>query len=269
MIENLRLDNTATITTANTHNPLNTNGTVNLKIDYANNTIADHLASTSDSWCTRYNAACFDQTMLNTNNTNYGGKNASNTDLVPNYNTNNTATAQWYGYGNYYNWYSATAGNGTYSFSTNNNSVSGDLCPAGWHLPQGGQAYAEGNTSGVNVTNDPSTYRDFYNLGYVLMGSVAYESQVNSGNSYYDNTPTNTAGDTATKAFRKFPNNFVSSGYFSGSSAYYRGSYGYYWSSSAYNSYFAYALYLGSGNVFPGTSHYNKYYGLSVRCISQ
>ena len=259
MIENLRLadkdssNNDINRSSTNTHNP-------SLPLTNSDSTTSNHLSPTTNptttAWCQTGSSACDDQSMLYTGNTTERG-------------TNPATGANTYSYGNYYNWYSATAGNGTYSFSTNNNSVSGDLCPAGWHLPQGGQAYAEGNTSGVNVTNDPSTYRDFYNLGYVLMGSVAYESQVNSGTSYYDNTPTNTAGDTATKAFRKFPNNFVSSGYFSGSSAYYRGSYGYYWSSSAYNSYFAYALYLGSGNVFPGTSHYNKYYGLSVRCISQ
>ena len=261
MVENLRLDNEATISTSNTHNPLNTNGTVNLKIDYANGTTANHLASTKDSWCTNSNAACYDQTMLNTNNTNIGGKNASNTDLIPGYNTN-TATAQWYGYGNYYNWYSATAGNGTYSFSTNNNSVSGDLCPAGWHLPQGGQAYAEGNTSGVNVTNDPSTYRDFYNLGYTLVGTTAYENTPNNGNAHYN-------GSNYSNLFRTFPNNFVYSGYFNGSSAGTRGSSGFYWSSSAGGSGLAYHLYLNSSNVRPGTNSSYKYFGFSVRCISQ
>ena len=261
MVENLRLDNEATISTSNTHNPLNTNGTVNLKIDYANGTTANHLASTSDSWCKGDGAACLDQTMLNTNNTNIGGKNASNTDLIPGYNTN-TATAQWYGYGNYYNWYSATAGNGIRSFNTNDDSVSGDLCPAGWHLPQGGQAYAEGDTSGVNVTNDPSTYRDFYNLGYTLVGTTAYENTPNIGNAYYN-------GSNYSNLFRTFPNNFVYSGGFYDSSANNRGSYGYYWSSSADRRYYAYYLLLGSSLVFPGTSSSSRYYGYSVRCISQ
>ena len=121
----------------------------------------------------------------------------------------------------------------------------------------------------MNVTNDPSTYRDFYNLGYALMGSVAYESQTSSGYSYYDNTPTNTAGDTATNAFRKFPNNFVYSGGFGGSSTSSRGSYGHYWSSSVYSYYGAYSLSLDGISVKPGTDDSFKNGGHSVRCIAQ
>ena len=70
--------------------------------------------------------------MLNTNNTRL-----SDSSLTASYDNSNAAS-KWFGYGNYYNWYSATAGNGTYGFSINNKSVTGDLCPAGWHLPKGG-----------------------------------------------------------------------------------------------------------------------------------
>ncbi len=242
MIENLRLadthnDNgnivTTAISTSNTHNPLNTDGTVNLKIDYANNTVANHLASTSDSWCTSTSADCFDQTMLNTNNTNIGGKNASNTDLIPGYNTN-TVTAQWYSYSNYYNWYSATAGNGTYSKSSGD--VDGDFCPAGWHLPYGNNI-GTGNTAG--------------------------------GFNYLNTLMANNTSTQGSKDFRSFPNNFIYSGRFNSLSANSRGSGGFYWSSSARNSYYAYNLYLYSSGVYPGTNYNNKNYGFSVRCISQ
>lgn len=35
-----------------------------------------------------------------------------------------------------YNWYTASAGNGTYAMNSGN--VAGDICPAGWRLPTGG-----------------------------------------------------------------------------------------------------------------------------------
>lgn len=87
-----------------------------------------------------------------------------------------------------------------------------------------------------------------------------------SNNSYYRSSETNANGDTATKALRKYPNNFLYSGNFSTSSAINRGSFGYYWSSTAYGSFSSYTLYLNSSLVYPGTSKYVKYYGQSIRC---
>ncbi len=197
---------------------------------------------------------------------------------MPRYNNTNTSArassptgnnSAMYSYGNYYTWHAAIA-NTNYN-GTNNQSTTGtSLCPAGWHLPTGGMAYASGNTSGVNVTGDTSTFREFYNLGYDIMGSTttAYEDSPNSGYAYYSSNTTNSNGDTATKAFRKFPNNFLYSGYFGTSSANHRGSYGYYWSSTALNSSFSYNLYLGSSYVYPGTDYYNKGNGSSIRCVS-
>ena len=175
---------------------------------------------------------------------------------------------QWYSYGNYYTWSAAIAD--TAYYNQNNLSVTTtSICPAGWRLPEGGQAYAAGDTGGVNVTNSPSTYRDFYNLGYSIMGSVAYDSQANNGSSYYDSATTNTAGDTADKALRKFPNNFVYSGWFNGSSAGSRNSYGYYWSSSALSNAFAYDFYIYNYYAYPGTINRVNYTGHTVRCVLQ
>ena len=200
----------------------------------------------------------------NNNNTNMAtnATNSAGTTLTDSYNGNNDH-ARWYGYGNYYNWPAAIANTGYYSgdnYQVENTSI----CPTGWALPEGGSV-----TTTHNVTGDTTTFSDFYNLGYAIMGTVANDSQPNNGNAYYDNTPTNTAGDTATKAFRKFPNNFVYSGRFSGASADYRGSYGDYWSRSAGVSDYAYLLYLSSSNVYPGTINGSKNYGSTVRCIAQ
>ena len=195
---------------------------------------------------------------------------------MPRYNNTNTSTrassptnnsGNMYSYGNYYTWHAAIA-DLTYN-GTNNQSTTGtSLCPAGWHLPTGGLAYASGSTSGVNVTGDTSTFREFYNLGYKTMDEVktAYEDTPNSGYAYYSSNTTNTAGKTATAAIRSFPNNFLYSGSFNTSSASNRGSNGYYWSSTANNSNGSYYLYLYSSYVLPGTYNYDKYYGQSIRC---
>ncbi len=181
--------------------------------------------------------------------------------------TNSTTNAGMYSYGNYYTWHAAIADlayNGT-----NNQSTTGtSLCPTGWHLPTGGLAYASGSTSGVNVTGDTGTFREFYNLGYKTMDEVktAYEDTPNSGYAYYSSNTTNTAGKTATAAIRSFPNNFLYSGYFSTSSAFSRGSYGGYWSSTAYSNGYSYYLGLSSSSVGPGTISDYKSIGVSIRC---
>ena len=249
MTENLRLDNTATITTANTNNPLNDGTNVILKNDYANNLISNKLSATSDTWCGNSDAACEDQTILNTNNTNLGGKNASGADLIstPGYPINsdtsgqNGSTFSWYSYGNYYNWYSATAGNGTYSKSSGN--VDGDLCPTGWHLPYGG--------SGTSGTNIGGTSGGFSYLDKQMDGTGSTQST-----------------SVASNKWRMFPNNFIYSGFWNGSSASNRGYYGYYWSSLAYNNYGAYYLNFRSSSVDPGEYSHNKYNGFTVRCVA-
>ena len=104
---------TGTISSANTDNPISS---------------FTSLTASSDSWCSQFNsAACTDQILLNNNNTNIGGTNASGTALVPGPNKWMTGSnkAEWYSYGNYYNWYTATAGNGTYSISTTGQNVEG------------------------------------------------------------------------------------------------------------------------------------------------
>ena len=74
------------------------------------------------------------------------------------------------------------------------------------------------------------------------------------------------SGATGSNNWRSFPNNFVYSGYWNGSSAYYRGSRGYYWSSTASSTGSAYRLYFSSSYVAPTDSN-NKYNGNSVRCV--
>ena len=185
---------------------------------------------------------------INTDSTSASPTRATSLTKSTTYST--TANANIYGYGNYYTWHAAIAN--TNHNGTNNQSTEGtSLCPAGWHLPTGGQTT-------VNTT------ADFYLAGKAIMNNQ--EPDQNDG--HYGDSLTNTNGDTATKAFRKFPNNFVYSGLFYTASAGYRGTLGYYWSSTAYDNDSSYYLYLDSELVLPGTNISSKYDGFSIRCTA-
>ena len=162
--------------------------------------------------------------------------------------TNSTTNAGMYSYGNYYTWHAAIA-DLTYN-GTNNQSTTGtSLCPAGWHLPKGG--------SSANASNS-----EFWQYGLAIMGNAP------SDNSNYRSSETNANGDTANKALRKYPNNFLYSGNFTTSSANGRGSFGRYWSSIAYSNDGSYNLSLNSSGVYPGTSGNDKSRGQSIRCTA-
>lgn len=225
MIENLRLDNAPELSTLNTNNPslpLTNIYSVTQPIT------SNHLSSTTNpfesDWCASYRSSCIDKSMLATNNTIFAstavnGMADDNIDV--------------YSYGNYYNWYSATTGNGTYNKSSGD--TDGDICPAGWHLPTNGR-------------NGPAEF----NALDIAMGGIGYNQNTTE----------------ASRRWRKWPNNFVFSGYVNGGSVSDRGLFGYYWSSStnsrdgAYSASFSY-------NYADPTYGNDKYDGLTVRCITQ
>ena len=157
-----------------------------------------------------------------------------------------------YSYGNYYTWHAAIA-DLTYNGTNNKSTTNTSLCPTGWHLPTGGNKSNESNNEfwslvvgGINGNTKPANY-----------GSSTYP--------YYTGT---SEGSDASNRLRAYPNNFLYSGLFNSLSANLRGSNGYYWSSTAYNDYNSYNLYLYSSNVCPGTNYYTKYYGHSIRCTA-
>jgi uncharacterized protein (TIGR02145 family) len=137
------------------------------------------------------------------------------------------------GCGYLYNWYTATAGTGTYS--TASGSVTESICPTEWTLPTGGSsgqfailnnAMATGATT-ASTTSNATTIPNWYYNG-PFEGSLA--GNFNAG--------------------------FGSTGYN-----------GYYWSSTASSSTSAYGLVFGYSNVGPGNSDSNKSNGFAVRCI--
>ena len=230
MMENLRLDSTATLNSTNTNN---------LASDFTS------LAQSSDDWCTDSNETCINQNKLNTNNINLGGANASNTPLINGpgqYNGNNAAGGtkgsggniySWYGYGNYYNWYTATAGNGTYSVSGN---AVGDICPSGWSLPTGWQSDSDkGQFSALGSSMDG-------------IGGSQFTTE-------------------ASNRWRSYPNNFLYSGVWSDSVASDRGLDGYYWSRTGNYGARAIDLHFNSMYIGPGNVSLGKTYGLTMRCL--
>ncbi len=147
--------------------------------------------------------------------------------------TNRTATLSnddenIYGYGNYYTWAAAIADTSHYE-NGNHNTTS--ICPTGWHLPSG------------------QINGEFYNLNYALD----------------DNTET--IDYVINDKIRKYPNNFVLSGYYDGSSTVNRGYSGSYWSSTTNSANGSHYLYMFNSRVYPGTISFYKYIGQSVRCI--
>ncbi len=237
-IENLRLDNTPELSSANTHNPslpLTNSWWYSSDNDSDTKPTSNHLSVTTDptvtAWCKTYSSNCDDQSMLATNNTTLFTSNTS-----ASYSTGDNV----YSYGNYYNWYSATAGHGKYE-NGSGYVASGDICPAGWHLPTGKNAAG-----------------DFGVLDIALGGTGASSDS--------STTPT---GTTMSSLWRSYPNNFVYSGNVNGSVVATRSSHGHYWSSSASSTGEAYNLNFRSIMVYPGTkTHEGKGYGKTVRCIS-
>jgi len=224
MIENLRLadrdsnNNLITLSSTNTNNPAST---------------FTSLSATSDTWCTDNNEACINQNKLNTNNTNIGGTNVAGTTLVPSPNANVSDSAQWYGYGNYYNWYTTTAGTGTYSVSGGNNAT-GDICPNGWSTPTGGNIGAQFDTLDIAIRG------------------------------------TNNDRDTAeaSNRWRSYPNNFLYSGIWQSSVAVGHGSHGIYWSRSSGGSDYAGVLDFTPSYVRPVVYDMYKNGGHTVRCLT-
>ena len=171
--------------------------------------------------------------------------------------TNNNTTAGMYSYGNYYTWTAAIAD--TMAYASNDTSATNtSICPAGWHLPKGGDKSNESNNEfwslivgGINNNTKPANYDS-------------------STQPYYTGTP---EGTDASNKLRAYPNNFLDSGSFSTSYAYDRGSTGRYWSSTASSSDSSYNLnmngiasFYASPYVSPGTSNIYKTGGFSIRC---
>jgi uncharacterized protein (TIGR02145 family) len=152
-----------------------------------------------------------------------------------------------YSYGNYYTWHAAIADTSYYSSGDHNTT---SLCPTGWKLQLG-------NASTGNIeqgANDAANKVGGFSYLDRKMGGTGADQE---------------SADTSLR-WRKYPNNFLYSGFFRNSSAYGRGGSGSYWSSTAFynNDGNSYSLYLYSSGVLPGSYIIYKYLGFSIRCVS-
>ena len=172
----------------------------------------------------------------NNNNTKIGGKNASGKTLTPSYN-NNTNAVQWFAYGNYYTWSAAIANTKYYNNMSGSDAAGTSICPKSWRLPFGG----------IRTTTNFS----FSKLDYEMGGTGDDQST-----------------EAASKRWRKFPNNYVYSGYYDGTLTYYRGERGYYWPASTLGEVYAYRLYIGAGGIGPGTEKNLRVRGFTLRCVT-
>ncbi|MBR3115686.1 InlB B-repeat-containing protein [Candidatus Saccharibacteria bacterium] len=250
MMENLRLDDSVELSTTDTNIPLNNSSLPITNIYNADDTLAtksNYLSPSSSvtfdaseapyGWCSSQDAPCGDQSRLNTTNTVVNSIPSKTQNLISN-STHADFNDAIYGYGNYYNWYSATAGYGIYN--KNSGVTAGDICPIGWHLPYG---------SGGSGTNGGNTSGGYYYLANLM--AAASSNAINSNK------------------FRSFPNNYVYSGSWGSGGATSRGGYTYYWSASANSSKGrAYALRLYASGVNPdGSISITKISGDAVRCV--
>ena len=248
MMENLRLDaeNSTDSSLAQGFGGAFTGLADSEDANFTNSTTANSLYSTS-TITGSYHGYRFPR--YNNNNTNIGGTNSAGTSLTVSpgvwdpthwdndqYNEGNNDHSQWYGYGNYYTWAAAMANTTSITTKVTSDAAGTSICPTGWRLPSGGSMAAE-----------------FGALDIALGGIGSYQSDSNGK-------------EIVSNRWRVFPNNFLYSGNFNGSSAGNRGTRGYYWSRSANTSYLAYSLYLNSSYLSP--SNYDpKNFGFPVRCL--
>lgn len=174
MIENLRLM-PATTTFDSTNTNLPTAAFVS----------AAPTSASSNSLCNQTTSACIDQIQLNAN--------AIDRALPATY-ENTTANTSWYSYGIMYNWFTASAGNGDYAMASGN--VAGDICPARWRLPTGGNSgeyVALNNLINANANGTDTGLREFP-ANFIYSGDYNHEQKGgwNSYGRFWSATPNGT-----------------------------------------------------------------------------
>ena len=201
---------------------------------------------TSTAWCQTNDSACNDQSRLRTDNTTNRATYTTTTNM-------SSHDANLYAYGNYYNWYSATAGNGKYSTGTGT-TVSGDLCPTGWHLPTGHSSNVSLISSASGefglLSNSLGGRKNANNIAQTMAGST---------------TPTSTI---MLKRIHHFPINMLYSGNANGASISNRGEIGFFWSSTRNDNIYMYELRTTTSTVGTNVSGH-RIAGRSVRCLLQ
>ena len=214
MTKNLRLNiATASITADNTNNP--SSAFVTYAADPTKN------AAENGPWCNSGTSACINQIR-------YSIASVSNSTVDQN-------GHKYDEYGVYYNWYTATAGNGTYNSGYGFTS-SGDICPSGWRLPTG-----------------------IYNNNEYVTLDIAL------GGDGQNHSPSGNEG----VRWKASPVNILLGGYYRGNDGLYdAGTAAQYHTANSASQDNEYIFHLSpTGLGFYGTVT-NKYNGLTIRCVS-
>ena len=151
--------------------------------------------------------------------------------------------------GVYYNWYTATAGTGTWSITTAGTQATDSVCPAGWQLPR----YSAVNGTSTTAPNKSWMYliRDIYQV---------ISTQGDQGSS-----------STANAKLHAFPFSLPYSGnvdWQSGGTES-QGATGAFWSAGATSQTSARYLSFSGTRVWPEGSSGIRLYGFSVRCVAK
>lgn len=231
MIENLRLENTGAHNTDGSLAQGYNSSFIGLaspeSADFSDSTTANSLYSTDNSTTATISGDYQSYRFPRYNNENTQSRQSS---------SDYSKRGSTYSMGNYYTWSAAIADTTNYS-GGNHNTTS--ICPAGWHLPTGANRVGE------------------FALLDIGLGGTGTTS----------NTNTDLTGAVMSNRYRSYPNNFLYSGYISGSSVSDRGNSGYYWSSYVFYYTGSFRLNLTGTAVWPAVENVSKYLGYPIRCM--
>ena len=161
MVQNLALGGTSPITLT----PADSNVSANFT-----------LSASSNSFGTTNDAAGIDiNRMYDNGNTWLDGTTV---------NTTGTPPSQTQYMGNYYNWYTATAGSGTYATSTEGDNALQSICPKGWRLPTGGAITSAGNGEFQKLYDAYGNATDFVSDASAIPSGFWYDSFAHHQGSY-------------------------------------------------------------------------------------
>ena len=139
--------------------------------------------------------------------------------------------------GNYYNWYTTTAGTGTYSTTSSSSDATSSICPKGWQLP-----------TSKNTTNANGNRYSYYNLLATTYGIAS--------------------SATGSAIVRATPLSFVPGFYNPNSGSIATVSIGNFLSASAGSNTHTYNLHL-TATIVNASNSSNKTYGYPVRCVAR
>lgn len=218
--------------------------TANLTTENTNTTNQEFLSAaagveSSTDWCTDSTTDCYDSIQYNSSRI------GNFTDFDP-------SGHPYDDHGVYYNWYTATAGLGTYEKTDDH--IAGDICPSGWQLPKGWLMSTNINSDFGVLTNAIGGYKNAAGFAQTM-----------------NNNTTPTASYIADILLAS-PYSFTTAGVFYGSNSYFFSEGASLWTSTPNLEYAYYAhvvSMLSRDSIVPNNDNNNKRVGLPVRCIAK